>query len=88
VLEAAQATELVLDAIAASDGTRASVLERLRTRTVRRGILGSFRFDENGDMTPGWVAILRFTKPDRGDAKDLRGAVVDRVVHVPTSDLD
>jgi ABC-type branched-subunit amino acid transport system substrate-binding protein/DNA-binding beta-propeller fold protein YncE len=88
VLEAAQATELVLDAIAASDGTRASVLDGLRVSSVSGGILGTFRFDANGDMTPGWVAILRFTKPDRGDAKDLRGAVVDRVVHVPTSDLD
>jgi hypothetical protein len=38
-------------------------------------------------MTPGWVAILRFTKPDRRDAKSLRGAVLDRVVRVPTSDL-
>ena len=42
VLPAAQATELVLDAIARSDGTRASVLEELRGAEVRDGILGDF----------------------------------------------
>jgi ABC-type branched-subunit amino acid transport system substrate-binding protein len=87
VLESAQATELVLHAISGSDGTRASVLERLRASSVSHDILGTFRFDANGDMTPGWVAILRFTKPDHRDAKSLGGAVLDRVVHVPTSDL-
>ena len=51
----------MLAAIAGSDGTRASVLARLRASTVRDGILGSFRFDRNGDMTPAGVAILRFT---------------------------
>ena len=66
VLEAAQATELVLRAIAGSDGTRASVLARLRASTERDGILGSFRFDPNGDMTPGSVPIVRFTGPDEG----------------------
>ena len=76
VLEAAQATELVLAAIAGSDGTRASVLARLRASKVRDGILGSFRFDRNGDMTPGWVPILRFTRPDPGNAKQLSGAAV------------
>ena len=52
VLEAAQATELVVQAIARSDGTRASVLRELKASRVRDGLLGTFRFDSNGDLTP------------------------------------
>jgi hypothetical protein len=46
-LEAAQTTELVVEAIARSDRTRASVLEQLRTSRVTDGLLGSFNFDGN-----------------------------------------
>jgi ABC-type branched-subunit amino acid transport system substrate-binding protein/DNA-binding beta-propeller fold protein YncE len=91
VLEAAQATELVLSAIARSDGTRASVLQRLRASEVRDGILGSFHFDRQGDMTPGWMTILRITRPvpeGEGFASGLHGAVVDSVVKVPPSLAD
>jgi ABC-type branched-subunit amino acid transport system substrate-binding protein/streptogramin lyase len=83
VLEVAQATELVLRAIAASDGTRASVLDRLRRSQERHGILGTFRFDDKGDMTPGYVTILRITAPAKSEARALEGAVVDRAVRVP-----
>src|SRR5215216_1008637 len=61
VLPAAQAAELVLDAIARSDGTRGSVLEELRRARVKDGILGSFRFDRNGDITPARLPIFRVT---------------------------
>ncbi len=40
--EAAQAAEVMLDAIARSDGTRASVVEELFATKVENGILGSF----------------------------------------------
>jgi ABC-type branched-subunit amino acid transport system substrate-binding protein/streptogramin lyase len=76
VLEAAQATEIVLDAIARSDGTRASVLAELRGAKVTDGILGTFRFDDNGDMTPGWVSILRITRPAETYARSLDGAAL------------
>jgi ABC-type branched-subunit amino acid transport system substrate-binding protein/predicted Ser/Thr protein kinase len=76
VLEAAQATELVVQAIARSDGTRASVLRALKASRVRDGLLGSFRFDSNGDLTPASVAIVRITKRD---------SVLDRVVRTPRS---
>ena len=59
MLEAAQAAELVVQAIARSDGTRASVLRELKASHVRDGLLGSFRFDSNGDLTPAAVAIMR-----------------------------
>ncbi len=55
VLPAAQAAEVVLAAIARSDGTRASVLEQLQATKVKEGILGSFSFDR-GDITPARVA--------------------------------
>jgi ABC-type branched-subunit amino acid transport system substrate-binding protein/predicted Ser/Thr protein kinase len=76
VLEAAQATELVVQAIARSDGTRASVLRELKASRVRDGLLGTFRFDRNGDLTPATVAIVRITKRD---------SVLDRVVRTPRS---
>ena len=61
ILESAQATELVLRAIARSDGTRESVLEKLRASRVKDGILGNFRFDRNGDLTPAKMPIIRIT---------------------------
>jgi branched-chain amino acid transport system substrate-binding protein len=86
VLEAAQAAELVVRAIARSDGTRASVLDELKATRVRDGLLGSFRFDRNGDVTPATVPILRITgatPPQAGLPSNLQGAVVDRVVEIP-----
>jgi ABC-type branched-subunit amino acid transport system substrate-binding protein/streptogramin lyase len=86
VLEAAQSAELVLRAIARSDGTRASVLEELQASRVRDGLLGSFRFDRNGDITPATVPILRITGSTPPGARlpaGFQGAVLDRVVEVP-----
>jgi len=59
-LEAAQATEVLLDAIARSDGTRASVVEELFATKVENGILGTFSFDRLGDIAPALVGIYRF----------------------------
>jgi branched-chain amino acid transport system substrate-binding protein len=56
---AAQAAEILLDAIARSDRSRASVTRNLFTADVRNGILGSFRFDRNGDSTYHPVIIFR-----------------------------
>jgi ABC-type branched-subunit amino acid transport system substrate-binding protein len=86
VLEAAQAAELVVRAIARSDGTRASVLEELKATRVKDGLLGSFGFDRNGDLTPARQPILRITgatPPQAGLPSHLQGAVVDRVVEIP-----
>ena len=55
----AQATEVLLDAIAASDGSRASVTERLLEVRIEDGVLGSFGFDRNGDTTAPAVAMYR-----------------------------
>ena len=58
--EAAQATEVLLDAIARSDGTRASVVEELFATKVENGILGSFGFDRLGDIDPASVGVYRY----------------------------
>jgi hypothetical protein len=72
--EAAQSTEVLLDAIARSDGTRASVVEELFATKVENGILGSFSFDRFGDIDPAPVGVYRFE----------RGRIVgDSVVRAP-----
>jgi ABC-type branched-subunit amino acid transport system substrate-binding protein len=57
--EAAQATEVLLDAIARSDGTRASVVEELFATKVENGILGAFSFDRFGDIVPAPIGVYR-----------------------------
>jgi branched-chain amino acid transport system substrate-binding protein len=59
VPEAAQAAEVLLDAIARSDGTRTSVVDELFRTKVTDGILGSFSFDRYGDIVPAPVGIFR-----------------------------
>jgi ABC-type branched-subunit amino acid transport system substrate-binding protein len=87
-IETGQAAEIVLDAIARSDGTRASVLRELRETRVKDGILGSFGFDANGDITSASVPVMRITgatPPSAGLPEGFQGSVVDRVVKVPPS---
>jgi branched-chain amino acid transport system substrate-binding protein len=55
----AQAAEVLLDAIARSDGTRTSVTSNLFRTKLSNGLLGSFSFDRNGDTTAGAVTIYR-----------------------------
>jgi branched-chain amino acid transport system substrate-binding protein len=77
---AAQATEVLLDAIARSDGTRASVLEELFATRVRDGLLGSFGFDANGDISESPITIVRVERPGRGNkVQSLDGAPVVKV---------
>jgi ABC-type branched-subunit amino acid transport system substrate-binding protein/streptogramin lyase len=85
-LHAAQATEVVLRAIARSDGTRASVLEQLHATRITDGLIGSFSFDRHGDIAPPTVPILRVTgrtPPDLHIPPRYQGAVIDRVVTIP-----
>ena len=85
-MEAGQAADLVMDAIARSDGTRASVLDELFATNVKYGILGNFGFDPNGDITAASIPILRVTgatPPGASLPPDFQGAVVDRLVKVP-----
>lgn len=56
---AGQATEVLLDAIARSDGTRESVVRELHALRVTDGILGDFAFGPTGDTTANRITILR-----------------------------
>jgi branched-chain amino acid transport system substrate-binding protein len=55
----AQAIDVLLDAVARSDGTRASVTRRLFDTRVTNGILGSFWITPTGDTTLNAVTIHR-----------------------------
>jgi ABC-type branched-subunit amino acid transport system substrate-binding protein len=55
---AAQAAEVLLAAVAHSSGTRASVTRELLKVKVVDGILGSFGFNRNGDMSSNLIPIL------------------------------
>ena len=78
----AQAAQVLLDAIAGSNGKRADVLRRLFETTVTDGLLGSFRFNENGDPTNARGAIVGFTiyrvtttlTPGEDDLSDAGGS--------------
>jgi len=73
---AAQSAEILLDAIARSDGTRASVTRELFKTRVENGILGDIRFDKNGDPVEAPITIWRVVRPTRGQ----NGLVVDRIL--------
>ncbi len=77
---AAQAAEVLLDAIARSDGTRASVVRELFRTRIANGLLGGVSFDANGDVVATPVTILRAER--RGGAntvESFEGAAIVRV---------
>ena len=51
----------MLDAIAASDGSRADVLKKMFETKVTDGYLGSFDINENGDPSGAEGAVVGFT---------------------------
>ncbi len=54
-----EATDVLLAAIAHSDGTRASVAHALFHVHIRNGVLGSFTFTREGDPSRGIVLAYR-----------------------------
>jgi DNA-binding SARP family transcriptional activator/ABC-type branched-subunit amino acid transport system substrate-binding protein len=55
----AQAADVLLDAIARSDGTRSSVTRALLNTRVKNGLVGGFSFTPTGDTTTGSVTMTR-----------------------------
>jgi branched-chain amino acid transport system substrate-binding protein len=78
---AAQATEVLLAAIARSDGSRMSVSKELLATRVRNGIIGSFGFDRYGDTTSGAITVYRVVG-------GRRQFVIDNVITPPAGLLD
>jgi branched-chain amino acid transport system substrate-binding protein len=74
---AAQATEVVLAAIGRSDGTRSSVLRELHRTRVEDGILGSFAFDRNGDMTLNLMPVFQTQSAADGQGPDRVFALIE-----------
>ena len=68
----------MLDAIARSDGTRASVTREVFRARVEDGILGDIRFDRNGDLVDAPFTFFRIV----GERSSEAGLypTVDRVV--------
>jgi branched-chain amino acid transport system substrate-binding protein len=58
---AVQAADVVLTAIANSDGTRGSVIEEAFKVKVNNGYIGSFEFNDNGDVTGAKGQVLTFS---------------------------
>ena len=80
---AAQTAETLLDAIARSDGTRASVLEQLLRARDPQGLTGEIGFDERGDITQGAETIVRIVGGKRGTGiQSLSAVVVEDVIPV------
>ena len=80
---AAQAAELLLDAIAHSDGTRDSVVAALRRTRLKRGLLGSIAFNSEGDMTRPAVTVFRALRGGgSGPVTSTDGAETVRVISV------
>ena len=65
---AALATEVLLDAIARSDGTRGSVLSELFGVRLANSIFGPFSFDRNGDPSTNLIPIFRVKKQPPANA--------------------
>ena len=53
----AQAATVMFDAIAASDGSRGDVISKMFATEVQNGLLGSFKFNENGDPAQASGAV-------------------------------
>ena len=87
-LYGAQVAETLLNAIARSDGTRASVLRELFRTNDATGLIGPVAFDARGDVRQGAVTIARVTGGGKRGASlaSLVGSVVERVIRVaPTA---
>ena len=58
----AQGTHMLLDAIAASGGSRARVTQLVMKSRVRNGLIGDFEIDGHGDTTLNQMAIYRIVR--------------------------
>lgn len=78
----AEATQVLIDAIARSDGSRAGVLDELFRTSLRRGLTGGVRFDDRGDVVAPPITILRIGR-DENQLPNFPGARLARLVRTP-----
>jgi YVTN family beta-propeller protein len=82
---AAEATEVLLGAIARSDGSRASIASEALAASPATSILGPYRFTPGGDITPAAVTILRIVggnQPGPNFVPDFQGAALVKTITV------
>jgi branched-chain amino acid transport system substrate-binding protein len=70
---AAQAAEVLLDAIEAAGDDRQAIIDNILGSSYEDGILGSFQLSEEGDVSTG--AITVYEGPDWSDAKVITPTV-------------
>jgi branched-chain amino acid transport system substrate-binding protein len=58
---AAQAAQVMIDAIAEAGDDRAAIIDAIFATEVTDGLIGTFSFDENGDPTGAEGAVVGFT---------------------------
>jgi branched-chain amino acid transport system substrate-binding protein len=68
----AQAADVVLNAIAKSDGTREKVLDNLFKTDVKDGILGSFKLTSTGDVSKPTYAFYKIQNGKQTDFKVIQ----------------
>ena len=71
-----QSAQILFDAIARSNGTRGSVSDQLFRTNVKNGIMGTFHFDQYGDITPTKYITIEKLK---GNAGVYAGVSITRV---------
>ena len=66
-----QSAQVMLDAIARSNGTRSSVSDQLFKTNVKNGIMGTFHFDKFGDIAPNKYITIEVLKGNAGVYRDV-----------------
>ena len=66
-----QSAQVLLDAIARSNGTRSSVSDQLFKTNVKNGIMGTFHFDKFGDIAPNKYITIEVLKGNAGVYRDV-----------------
>jgi branched-chain amino acid transport system substrate-binding protein len=66
-----QSAQVLLDAIARSNGTRSSVSDQLFKTNVKNGIMGTFHFDKFGDIAPTKYITVEVLKGNAAVYKDV-----------------
>jgi YVTN family beta-propeller protein len=86
VAYAAEAAELLIAAIASSDGTRASVARALTATHLRDSLIGPIAFDANGDPNPSPITIYRVDATvSQRSHRTPQGLVPERTYEPPAS---
>jgi ABC-type branched-subunit amino acid transport system substrate-binding protein len=83
---AAAATDVLLDAIARSDGTRASVTRQLLATHLADSPIGPISFTPAGDLVHPVITIMRIrARSGVSHVPTFEGAAFDRVIAPPPS---